>query len=199
MQVLLVLKSEGMPLPVGFKRIQRGCSPVLAAAFMLTAGLACGQAPCPVMTQHRINEMAASLDQLHRSLVDDPHLRLPGESINAYCLRMASKLPKESPAEWQNRQALWQRLVLSAARATQCLRTAAKPHNTSAANLSLWASATTAARALGQDAGRLDPLYRTEIAGASRSIPAERAYAAGTATALIHAADLLEALRAVLP
>lgn len=172
---------------------------MLVMALVLTGAFACAQAPCPIITQHRVNEMAAALDQLHRSLVDDPHARMPGEPIEAYCLRMAGKLPKEAPAVWQKRQALWQRLIQSAARATKCLVMPVKPHITSAANLSQWASATTAAQGLEHDSRRLDALYRSEIAGGGRSIAAERAYAAGTASALIHASELLEALRAALP
>ncbi len=81
------------------------------ARLVLSAGLACllcrpsqaRQNAAAPLSQRGINEMAASVEQARRTLLDDAHLRRPGEDLSAYLRRVALPLPAETKPQYFTR------------------------------------------------------------------------------------------------
>ncbi len=56
-----------------------------------------------LVTQRRINDWAASLEQVRFMLVEDTGLRRPNETLHVYLYRLAQPLPAETPAQYAAR------------------------------------------------------------------------------------------------
>ena len=55
------------------------------------------------VTQRRINEWAAALEQARWTLVEESGLRQPNETLHVYLYRVAQPLSAESPAQYTAR------------------------------------------------------------------------------------------------
>lgn len=121
----------------------------LCAAMLLGMGAARAGAPAASrMTQRRINDIAAVLERGRRALLEEPHLRQPGETLPNYLNRIAGPLPHETPATYRTRVEGYLKALERVSEETAPARQMPALHSADAANQNLW-------RHAGRDLGYL--------------------------------------------
>jgi hypothetical protein len=118
------------------------------AALLCLFGLV--QTPCAFawqsgnMTQHRINEWAAALENARIALIEGTGLRHAGESLPSYLDRIAVPLPGESPAVYRARIARYLAALTQVTTATASARRLPRLSDADPANRQRWIRATQA-------------------------------------------------------
>ncbi len=97
------------------------------------------------VTQRSINEMAAGVEQARRTLLDDTHLRRPGEDLSAYLRRIALPLAAETKQQYVGRVGAYVAALAQSVDATRAGRRMPVLRDTDAFNQEQW---TRAVRAL---------------------------------------------------
>jgi hypothetical protein len=92
------------------QRVVIGC----ALLAWLTLQTAAAQPGKPT-SQRRINDYAAAIERCRRELLEEPKLRLPGETLPAYIARICSPLPGETRTAYLHRAAGYVRSIEKAA------------------------------------------------------------------------------------
>lgn len=91
-------------------------------------------------TQRRINEVAAAVEQVRRTMLDETGLRKPGESLSEYIRRIALPLSSETARLYRQRIDHYLALIDAATQALNTEWFAHRPalRDTSEANQTLW-------------------------------------------------------------
>lgn len=100
------------------------------------------------MSQRGINEMAASVEQARRILLDDAHLRRPGEDLSAYLRRVALPLAAETKQQYFARMGAYVAALGESADATRAGRRMPILRDTGAFNQEQWTRAVRAMQIL---------------------------------------------------
>lgn len=116
------------------------CSWTLALLLSTLSGLApiAARSQTVSITQHRINEVAASLERAHHILIEDVGKRLSGEPLPSYLTRLTAPLPAETPAQRKARVDSYITALAQAATQSASLRRMPALNDTSAGNRVLW-------------------------------------------------------------
>lgn len=113
----------------------------LTCLFLLSLPL-CSEGRSPgapeKVSQAQINELAASLERVHRTLIEEPGIRRPGESFPLYIRRLAAPLPGEPSGRYVARIEGYLRSFDRATQETALGRRMPSLQENSAANRALW-------------------------------------------------------------
>ncbi len=114
---------------------------ILLIYVLLLGGIGCTPAEGQTqafLTQRRINDYSAALEKCRRSLLVSPGLRKQGETLPAYILRIAARLPGEDSAGYLKRENSYIDILQEASDSTASARVVPALKDTSAANVTLW-------------------------------------------------------------
>ncbi|HZO88638.1 MAG TPA: hypothetical protein VFB38_09900 [Chthonomonadaceae bacterium] len=135
--------------------------PVVLCLLCLAPGRRAAESAPPVpITQRRINEMAAALEEARRTLIAETGLRLPGEALSHYLARIAAPLPGETPARHRARITGYLAALQRATALTASGRQAPHLLDDRPANRLAWEQAASALRHLPGHVARLEAAWQ---------------------------------------
>ena len=110
----------------------------LIAVLILNPQRGSGPAAGGAISQHRINEMAAAFLAVRREILQSDRMRMQGETLPAYCLKITKPLPAENTKSYELRLKDYEWSLKKLDTAKLILPLLPKLQNTSPANIAIW-------------------------------------------------------------